>query len=670
MSIDKLFYPKAVAVCGSVSAGKLGAVLIERLIAGNFKKVYAINPKGKGYMETEGYCSFKDAPADIDMAVIAAPASAVCGILDDAGNAGVRAAVIISSGFSEAGYAELEQEVIAVCKKHGIRFIGPNCAGMVNTSCCLLATLEAAPSPGRISIISQSGAIGGMLMAASAAGSLGIGKFVSYGNGADLNATELLKYLVDDNDTSAIAMYLENINDGRSFMEALSYATSKKPVLIIKSGRSEGGKRAAMSHTGSMAGADAVYDAAFSKCGAVRVESLEEMLDVCGAIDSVKQLEGRRVAIVTNSGGPGVLTTDRCEKVGLLTPPPSEALRAKLKELLPPHAGLANPFDITVEGTAEQYGKVIEAVLLEYDAAIVIDIGTPYLKALPVATSVADAAKKCGKPVLADFRVGVDIDAAVCHLNENGVPVLPSSERAADVLANMAKFNKASGKICFDFEEKHIDKDFLLEYESMRLFSDAGICMPRAVFAKTADEAVLAAEQIGYPVCVKIVSPKIIHKSDVGGVKLNIRDEKGVRDAFDALYEIGREKDFCGVIVVEMLNKGVEVIMGMTRDPQFGPVVAFGLGGIYTEALKDIAIRVAPLSKAEALDIISSVKAYKLLKGVRGEAPCDIEALAEMLVKLSELPFVYPDISEIDLNPVFAHKTGAVAADARIILKK
>ncbi|MCL1905462.1 MAG: acetate--CoA ligase family protein [Clostridiales bacterium] len=671
MQLSELYYPRGVAVSGSVSPGKLGAVLIGRLQEGGFPSIYAVNPKAQSCGDVPGYARVQDIAGPVDMIVVASPASTVASVLEDAGQKGVKAAVIISSGFGEAGHPELEAEMKATAQRYGIRYIGPNCAGMVNTHHNLLATLEAAPAQGRVALISQSGAVGGMIMSRSRREGLGIGKFVSYGNGSDLSETELLLSLKDDPETKVIAMYLENVRRGREFMQALAATTRVKPVVIVKSGRTGSGQRAALSHTGSLAGADAVYNAAFAAAGAIRAESIDDLFDICQGFALFPPITGRKVAIITNSGGPGVMAADRCEEVGLYLKEPSGALTEELKSFLPAHAGLANPLDLTVEGDYKQYGQATAAALAEYDAAIVIYVGTSYLRALPVAVQTAKAALKAGKPAACCFEIGLDIAEAHAYLREQGLPLFASGERAARVFSQMALYGSYLNRPAPDIElprPQKLDSAALTEPEAMELLNAHGVATPAFRFANGEQEALAACRELGYPVVMKIVSPDILHKSDVGGVKLGIPDETAAKAAYRDLKEVGRGVDFRGVIVYPMLGKGREVILGFTRDPQFGPVIAFGLGGIYTEVIKDIKLAPAPLDKEAALKLIQSIKTYPLLAGVRGEAPADMDALALMLVKFSYLPFLYPQLAEADLNPVFVYEQGAVAADARLII--
>ncbi|HHT86989.1 MAG TPA: CoA-binding protein [Clostridiales bacterium] len=675
--IDSIFNCKSLALFGSVSEGKLGRALIERLIDGGFdmKNVYVINPKGAGHLDSKGYKSVSElADKKVDLALIASPAETVPQVLEECGEAGINSAVIISSGFSEAGNNELEKKLVEAAQKYSIRFIGPNCAGVANTKNSLLATIEAKPSMGGISLISQSGAVGGLIMHLSTENGLGICKFASYGNGADLNETSLLEYLIDDESTDVITLYVENIKDGRRFMEVLRKATAVKPVIIIKSGRTSSGQRAAMSHTGSMAGADMVYDAAISACGGIRAITVDEMFDYAKIFAAKKQMAGKKVAIITNSGGPGVMTADMCENAGLTVCAPTDSLKSKLQEFLPSYAGLANPIDLTVGATPEGYAKALSACLEEYDAAIVMYVGTPHLQALPVANELAKVARNSDKCICALFEIGSDIEEAKQVLKDSGIVLFPSGERAANALSKLAEYeqhkaNRREINLCPDVESMeiscHCGRTSLLETQAMRLLDSVGISIPKNFFAANNHDVVKACNEIGYPVCMKVLSSDIIHKSDVGGVILNIKNDFECTEAFNRLSKL---QGFIGVIVYPMLDKGFEVMMGFVRDAQFGPVMMFGMGGIYTEVLKDVALGIAPLNYEAALELIKSTKCYEILKGARGGKKADIDALCDILVKLSMLPFMYENIQEADINPVFAYEDGAVVADARILL--
>jgi acyl-CoA synthetase (NDP forming) len=393
MSLKSLFYPRGVAVVGSVSEGKIGYELIRQILDGGYRDVFAVNPKAQGVFSVSGYETVTRIDHPVDLAVIVSPPPTVAGVLEDCGRAGVKAAVIITAGFSEVGNSADEEEIKRVAQKHTIRFAGPNCAGIVNTGHRLFPTLETRPPAGGVTIIAQSSAVGGVFLAWAKEYGLGISKFVSYGNGADLNEIDLLRYLADDPETKVVGLYIESVTDGRDFMQAVRACVIQKPVVIIKAGRTRSGRRATLSHTGSMAGADAVYDAAVRQCGGIRVHTIEEMFDLCEGFLTVPPVKGHRVAIVTNSGGPGVLAADRAEEVGLDVAEPSLELNDKLSEFLPAHCALKNPIDLTVEGTEDGYRKTLLAVLQEYDAALALNVATPYLDSVPLARGTCDAAK-------------------------------------------------------------------------------------------------------------------------------------------------------------------------------------------------------------------------------------------------------------------------------------
>ena len=366
MTLHHLFYPRNVALVGSVAEGKVGFELLRQMLRGGYRDVFVVNPKAQGALDVPGYATIGAIPAPVDLAVISSPAATVAGILEECGQVGVKAAVIISSGFSEMGNKAGEAEIKAIAARHGIRLVGPNCAGIINTSHRLCPTMETLPPPGPVALISQSGALAGVVLGWAARDGLGISKFVSYGNRADVNEVDLLEYLADDDETRVVGLYIETVSDGRGFMAAAAKCAARKPVIVIKAGRGESGQRATLSHTGSLAGSDAVYDAALRQCGAIRVESAEEMFDLCRGFVGIPQgIRGRRVAIVTNSGGPSILAADRAEAVGLDVAEPGPAIRAKLASFLPPHAALKNPIDLTVEGTERGYREALMALLAQ-----------------------------------------------------------------------------------------------------------------------------------------------------------------------------------------------------------------------------------------------------------------------------------------------------------------
>lgn len=672
MSIQSLFYPRGVAVIGSTSEGKLGWELIRKILHGGYPNVFAVNPKAQGAFSVPGYTTVAEIEQPVDLAVIVSPPQTVVDVLEDCGRAGVKTAAIITAGFSEAGNQAGEAEIKRVARQYGIRFIGPNCAGLINTSHHLYPTLESHPPAGGVAIVAQSGAVGGVFTAWAKEFGLGISKFVNYGNGADLNEIDFLQYLADDPETRVVALYIESASGGREFMQAVQECVAHKPVVVIKAGRTQSGQRATLSHTGSMAGADAVYDAALRQCGAIRVHTIEEMFDVCKAFLHVPPLPGNRVAIVTNSGGPGVLAADRAEDVGLDVAEPSPVVKEKLSEFLPPQCALKNPIDLTAEGTEDGYRKTLLVLSEEYDAILALNIAPAYLDSMPLARGVCDAAEQSDTPIVAAFLPQQIVAEAVAYLQGRGLPNFATGERAVTALARMAHWREQkpgfSEKTRFLGEQKLLPSDGqMLEHEAMAWLRENGIPVPDFRFAATQEEAVQGCDEIGYPVVMKVVSPEILHKSEWGGVILDIGDGQAAQTAFEALRKVAEGQDFRGVVIYPMIRDAQEVLLGLSHDPQFGPVVAFGLGGIYTETWRDISLRVAPINRTEAEAMIREIKSFPLLQGVRGQEPRDLDALADVLVSFSRLPFLYPGIGEIDLNPVFLLSKGLVVGDVRVI---
>ena len=675
--LESFFRPRGVAVVGSTGEGKMGRVLVDQLVAGGYSPVYAVNPRGEGApgvrAAARSFAELAGAGHVVDLAVIASPADTVAAMHEDAGRAGVHAAAVIASGFAECGEKAKEEALVRVACTYGIRFIGPNCAGLVNTKRSLFPTLETRPPMGDVALVSQSGALGGAVLSWAEEQGVGFSKFVSYGNGADLTDVDFLDYLRGDDETKVVALYLETVSDGRAFLEAARQLTAVKPLVVIKSGRSAAGGRATLSHTGSLAGTDAVYDAAFRQCGAMRVDGIEEMFDVCRGLASFPPVRGKRVVIVTNSGGPGVLSTDAAEAVGLDLAAPSPTLRRRLAERLPSYCSLGNPIDLTVQGGEAEYRDVLSMALEEYDAAVAIDVNTPYLDAALVARGIVTAAKVTGKPVAATFMAGKTAAAALPVLIAGGVPDFPTGERAVAVLALLANDEARRLARRESFPPEPAESSLpgtdrvLSEPEAMDWLEHEGLPVPAHLFARTAKAAAEAARSLGFPVAVKAVAAGVVHKTDVGGVVLDVASKVGARSAFRELSERAKDLGFGGVLVVPMVRDAVEVLVGISRDAQFGPVVAAGLGGIAAEALRDISLRVAPIGEGEALGMLNELRGRALLGAFRGRPGRDLEALASLVARVSQLPFRYPDLMELDLNPVFALESGVVIGDVRVV---
>lgn len=673
MGMKELFTPAGVAVYGSVSPGKLGGILIDQIAGAGYRNIYAVNPKAQPHGVARGYRDVNDIPDPIDLAVIASPADTVGDIFASLHQKGVHSAIVISSGFSEAGNAAGEAELKRLGKEYDITFIGPNCAGLLNTHHQLAATLQAYPPKGNVAIVSQSGAVGGAIMEWAQKQHWGISKFVSYGNGADLNQVEFLHYLRDDPETAVVGLYIENVTDGRAFMEALSQLTAVKPVVVIKSGRTATGQRAALSHTGSMAGSDQIYDAALRQAGAIRVDSMDEFIDVCKGFAYLPAMQGPRVAIVTNSGGPGVMAADLADQLVLSVAEPSEALQQKLAAFLPSFAGLHNPIDLTVEGTGENYRRSIELMLTEYDACLPIFFGPPYLNTAPIAQGIIQAAQNSGKPVACAMETGLLAGESADTIARAGIPNFPSPERAIRVLAHMYRYYAARDGMPTTPQpslDNAVPAGFLLEPQAVELLKTCGIALPRSAFAPSREKVVVACREVGYPVVMKVVAADIIHKSDVGGVQVGIADDAAALAAYDTIARNVQGCDFKGVMVYELVAGAHELIVGVSRDRSFGPVIMVGMGGIYAEILRDTALCIAPVDEEAAARMLRSLKSYPLLTGARGKAAADEAALTALIAKVSQLPFLYPNLAEADLNPVFASEAGAVAGDVRLIFSE
>ena len=670
-----LFQPRAVAVVGSMSEGKIGHVLITQLLDGGFENVVAVNPRAQGIRGITAASSFaelSERSSAVDLAIIASPAATVADVLEDAGNVGVKAAVIITAGFSESGNSQEEHRLLAVARQSGIRLVGPNCAGIVNTKHNLFPTLETRPPVGDVAFISQSGALGGAVLSWAEEQGVGFSKFVSYGNAADLSEIDFLEYLRNDEETKVVALYIETVSDGRRFMEAASKLAAVKPLIVIKSGRSESGSRATQSHTGSMAGSNAVYEAALAQCGAIRVAGIEEMFDLCRGFIHLPPVRGKSIAIVTNSGGPGVLAADAADRAGLEITSPSAELRDSLSSKLPDFYALDNPFDLTVQGNEDDYRDTLIETLSEYDAAIAINVNTPYLDVAPLACGVVAAFQKTDKPIVASFVAGQPAQAALPILAEGGVPNFVTGERCARVLARMSE-REARGKIALAEVMDTTTKNRLpwqqrpTEPEAMNWLEGAGLPVISRTPAETADAAVHAQAAIGGAVAMKIVSPSVVHKTDSGGVILNLTSIDEIEAAFSKMKGLVPPEVFSGVLISPMIEDPVEAIVGLSTDRQFGAVIAVGLGGIYTEIFKDLVLRVAPVSVDEAQRMIESLNGIELLRGARGSVSRDITALAQLVSDVSQLPFRFHGIEELDLNPVFLLERGCAAGDVRLI---
>jgi len=700
--LNSIFYPKSIAIIGaSRQQGSVGQSLLANIIDSRFQGiVYPVNPRAKGIIGIKCYARVMDIPDDVDLAVIIVPSHFVPGIIEECGKKHIRGAIVISAGFKEIGGEgiELEEKVKQIIQKFDISLVGPNCLGVINTDpeSSMNATFGTQMSKeGNIAFISQSGALCVAVLDYAKESNIGFSKFISMGNKAGLTENELLLYLKNDPKTDVILMYLEDLVNGREFMKIARDITSSplnpKPIIALKAGRTLVGAKAASSHTGSLAGSDRVYDAIFSQCGVLRGETLEELFDYVKGFSSQPLPKGENVAIITNSGGPGILATDSCIRYGLNIASFNRNTVRTLKTILPPTASVNNPVDLIAEAQHEQYEATLREILKDKNvhSSIIILTATSFTNAEKIANSIVKTAKKSQKPVLCCFLGVYDVSRGIDILEENSIPAYRFPESAARVLSEMTKFNwwlnrpktgikkfrvnRSKAKEIIDSAKKE-DRFFLLEHESYEILKAYHFPVIKSFLARNKMEAAEAAQKIGFPVVLKIASPDILHKFDFGGVKLNLKNKNEVHKAYDEILENimakKPEAKIRGVIVEEMASQGKEIILGMNRDPQFGPILMFGLGGIYVEALEDVTFRLAPIRELTATIMIKRTKTHKILEGFRGGPVYDTEAVAECLKRLSQLVTDFEDIKELDINPLIVYEKGkgCTIVDARIII--
>jgi acetyltransferase len=698
-----LFNPKSIAVIGaSREPEKLGHIALRNIVLSGFKgKVYPVNQAARRILNLKCYPSVRNIPGNIDMAMFSIPAQYVLAALKDAVSKRVKAGIIITAGFKETGPqgAAMEKEIQAVAKKHKISLIGPNCVGLISTSASMNATFSITPKiprQGEITFFSQSGALAMGILDWTIKEQIGLSKLISLGNKIDVDEIKLLKHLENDSQTKVILGYLEGIEHGIEFMKIARRVSRKKPIIMVKGGTTKAGARAVSSHTGSLAGRDAAYQAAFRQSGIIRVNTLPELFDVAKAFIKTKLLKGPNIGIVTNSGGPAILATDVLEKSPVLELAPfGNKTIETLRRNLPPGVGIYNPVDLIADADKARYTFAINTVLKDPKVDGVLVIYTPATSELTpdeLARTIIELAGKSAKPIFAVFMGGEFASAGFKVFSEAHFPYYQMPEQAIFAFEAAMRYhnirqqpvrpvikrfnahaNSIAGKI---INTAIINGHSQLGAETaLKICASYGIKVPQNLIARTANEAVRMAKQIGFPVVMKIVSPDIIHKSDVNGVRLNVSDAEDVKVVFDEIIITAQSRapsaHIEGVSIQKMVAGGKEVIIGMARDRQFGPLLMFGLGGIYVETLKDVSFRVLPLSEPEALSMIKEIKGYPILSGVRGEARADIEAIKETILRLAELVTDFPQISELDINPfkVFENNHGGLALDARLSLK-
>ena len=699
MSLERIFNPRSVAVVGaSQTKGKVGYEILTNMIGAGFGgKIFPVNHKAESIAGLKCYPDLESIGEVPELVVIVVPAKVVPEIMRQCAKIGVKAVIIITAGFKEVGEEgrELEKQVVQIAKQSDIRVVGPNCLGVISTSNKLNASFGGdLPQKGTIGYLSQSGALLAAILDTANAHGIGFSKLISIGNKADVNELDVVAAFDIDPDTEVIAGYLENISDGNAFVNQVEKISQNKPILLIKSGGTSAGAKAASSHTGSLAGAETAYGVVFERAGIIRCNSIKQQFDYAQAFANQPLPGGNRVAVITNAGGLGIMAADAIERQGLTFAEPSDETVKKLADVLPAAANLQNPIDVLGDALADRYEFALDVVLDDGNVDIVLILLTPQAMTESAATAEAIAKvcrKKPKKPVFACFLGAGKVEEGVRILQENKIPQYDSPESAVSAIKvttdyvrwrsrpkRVVKLFAVNRRKVENVIERHLRQGIreVGETESKEVLEAYGFVTPKGSVATTAEQARNIAEQIGYPVVMKIWSPDILHKSDVGGVKIGLESGQEVMDAFDLMmYRIPKkmpEANILGVLVQEMCTGGKEVILGMNRDVRFGPLMMFGMGGTMVEVLQDVSFYLAPLTAEEARQMLVNTRTYRMLKGVRGETAVDIDAIAEGLQRLSQLVTEFPQIQELDINPYMVGPEGTIpiAVDARMSVEK
>jgi acetyl coenzyme A synthetase (ADP forming)-like protein len=695
--LDPLMRPDSVAVVGASRHPRtIGYQVLDNLLESGYSgTVYPVNPRARSVHSVRAYPSVSDLPETPEMAVIVVPKELVLQVVRECGEAGVRAVVVISAGFREVGEAgrERERELLEITREYGMRMVGPNCMGVINTAADVEMNATFAPTrppAGPIAFMSQSGAMGVSILDYAAEYGFGVSQFVSMGNKADVSGNDLLEYWRRDDGVGVILMYLENFGNPRNFKRIARETTREKPVVAVKAGRSKAGARAASSHTGALAAMDVATDALFAQCGVQRADTVEELFDLAMAFGNAPMPEGPRVAIVTNAGGPGIIIADACEARGLEVATLSESTRRELNRVLPEEASVSNPVDMIASADQEDYRTVLEQVLADDSVDSVIAAFVPPLgiDAVDVARAIRRAGENAHKPVMAVLMGREGLPQGMAELRDAGVPAYIFPESASRALAAMERhrrwLEREDGSVReFEVDAARVDsildrvqdagRTLLTVDESLRVLEAYGIPTAPHRTVQTGEEAAAAAREIGGPVVLKAVAPGLVHKTEAGAVHLDLEDEDEVRSAFREIRDRARgweDAELVGVLVQSMVDGGKETIVGMTMEPNFGPLVMFGLGGIYVEALGDVTFRLPPVTDVDAREMIGSIRGANLLAGVRGERGVDADRVAEVIQRVSQLVGDHRRIGELDINPFLAFPDAGdcVAVDGRVLL--
>ncbi len=694
--LQALLEPSSIAVIGaSRNPRKVGHKILRNLLNSHYPgEIVPVNPSGGEILGVRGYTSLESYGKPIEHCVIVVPRAAVKEATTLCLKAGTKALTVITAGFKEqdAIGAEMEKELQAVCHKAGVRLLGPNCLGLLNTQYPFDASFgKKWPVKGNMAFISQSGALCSAILDRAVERGFGLSKMISIGNKSDVGENDLMTYLADDADTDVIVAYLEGIDDGPTFLKSAEAASRQKPIIVFKSGVTAGGSKAASSHTGSLAGADAAYKAAFQRCGITRAQTYESMFEYAIGFASQPLPKGRRVAVITNAGGVGIMATDAIELSGLTMAKLTQKTKDRLSELLPAAASVRNPVDVLGDAQAEPYSQAMTAVMADPEVDAIVVLLTPQAVTDPLDT--AKELCRCmdgSKPVLASFLGGEDVNPARRYMIENQLPDYRSPEKAVHVLKAMRDYAEwrerpARKEACFAADKDTVRAVIDLyrqrgeiqisEPDAKLILAAYGIPTPAGACVASAEAAEKVSASLEFPLAMKIVSADVVHKSDAGGVALNLKNPTEVKQAYEDMMDRVKQAvpaaRIRGVYIEHMCNpQSREVIIGMKRDPQFGPLLMFGLGGIFVEVLKDVTFRIAPVTEQEAIEMIREIRTYALLAGVRGEPGVCIPALVQGIQRMGQLVTDFEEIAELDINPFMAHPKSefSLAADARITL--
>jgi acetyl coenzyme A synthetase (ADP forming)-like protein len=694
--LETLFNPSAIAVIGaSADPNKVGHAVLNNLIRFKFKgALYPVNPSRSEILGHRAYATIADIGQPVDLAIIVIPAKFVPASLRDCAAAGIKSAIVISAGFKEAGAGgtQLEEQLKQISREQHIRVLGPNCLGLINTANDLNATFAADMLPkGTIGFFSQSGAMGIAIMDWAIGNDVGFSKFISLGNKVDLSEIDFIEYFLMDPNTSLILGYIEDVVDGKRFIEIAQKVTKIKPVILLKSGGTEAGARAASSHTGALAGSDVAFDAAFKQTGVIRAQGVQDLFDTALAFSEGKIPAGNRLLVITNAGGPGIIAVDSAERLGVKLPHMTKESIDAIAAKLPPNASIFNPIDVIGDATSERFAVVLEQAAKDPNVDGILVILTPQAMTdvEKTAEAVIQTSNSTGKPIIASFMGAKRVRAGINLLKAASIPNFVYPELAVKAFNRLAGFREWKDQepeevvaSWNNLDSAHETISSILksgvyqvgEEEAMQILTYYGFQFPKRALAKTSREAGRLASSIGFPVVMKISSPDILHKTDVGGVRVNVKTASDVEDAFLEITANARrlmpDSSIKGVMIFEMLKGGKEVILGVTYDRTFGHMIMFGLGGIYVEVLKDVAFRIVPVSHNDALAMVNQIKTFGLLRGARGEPPADINAIAGSIMNLSSLVSDFPEIQELDVNPLMVMEKGAIAVDARIIFEQ